>query len=197
MIILDKNSIGGKFGKSHRKKLRDPETGDVGPGHYTGNGDGLSKKGGVINRQKREFMGIGDALETGDKLGPGYYEEDYDNIIRKNKKSGKGPKIPKGKRGAFKKKKGVPGPGQYYTGREMNHREFLNGGSFPKASREEGTALGPGKNKVPGPGMYGTLRGKKGKKGGGWTFGRESRSGYGKNGNPGPGQYSKQKPRVS
>lgn len=141
-------------------------------------------------------MGPGNPKETGDKLGPGYYEEDFDYLMNKNKKSGKGPKIPLGQRSSFKSKNKVPGPGQYYTGREMNHRDFVNGGSFPKASREAGSGF-RNKNKNPGPGMYGTLRGKHLKNGGGYSFGREKREKGIGNDIPGPGQYSKQGQRVS
>lgn len=149
-----------------------------------------------MNRQKREFMGPGTAQETGDKLGPGYYSEDIDTAIVKNKKSGKGHKIPKGKRSSMKKKNKVPGPGQYYTGREMSHRNFVNGGSFGKSHKGTNSALGPGKLKVPGPGMYGNLGGKGKNKGGGYSFGRSKGRGNRGNGTPGPGQYSKQRPRV-
>ena len=157
----------------------------------------MSTKGGSFNRAKREYIGPGNPQKTGDALGPGYYEADYDFMAKKQKKKGKGPKIPKARRGSHQIERGTPGPGQYYSGLELGHMNFVIGGIFGKAGRESGSMLGARKGKGPGPGQYGTLRGKKDRRGGGFSFGTEKRGKNGKDWVPGPGQYSKQKAKVN
>lgn len=48
----------------------------LGPGRYYSENQ-PKIKGGVIGTEKRSFIGPGNPNKTGDNLGPGYYEEDY------------------------------------------------------------------------------------------------------------------------
>jgi len=140
-----------------------------------------------MNREKREFIGPNEAIPTGDKLGPGYYftEETEAKKI--------GPSFPKkGRAASSTQKDNTLGPGQYYSStREFSNRPEVNLGSFGRASRSDFKY-----GATPGPGQYGTLRGKQEKRGGGFTFGKSTKMDNKQVHALGPGQYSKKRQRV-
>ena len=189
--FIDKNPIAAVFGKSGRDS-KDPESGKIGPGHYfdSENDNYLSRKGGVINRGDKKYMDLANQITSGDHLGPGYYPQ-KGAIEAEN-----GFSIGKAGKGSGAKKKRTPGPGQYFSGNEMGHRTFVNGGTFSKAGKLSGSVFGRKKKGVPGPGQYARGMVKK-PPGGGYTFGREKRGWGGKGSGVGPGQYSKQNAKVN
>lgn len=156
----------------------------LGPGYYNSNKTTLSNKFGKFTTAKREFDGSDAAAEG--KLGPGAYNTDKNSFGGKKRGWTMGSKPRNGNDGDS-----LPGPGQYYNGKDLKNRYGSTGVKFARTGR--------GGNRDDGgigPGQYGRLGSMFDKKKGGFSFGRSKRSDFGDNDTPGPGFYSKQSSKV-